>query len=121
MAAIKLILLDNLNLRISIENEDDFKDIISRKYSDERHFLADMMDESGYIGNNWECCYEIGLTEAPAIAEGLIYSEKDDNDGYPIDYENLWYFGDYMTVSFIEVLKIQRFVDFTAHTDNIHK
>ena len=120
MGAIRLTILDNSNLRLSINDKEDFDDIKSKKYCDERHYLSDLMDNSGYIGNDWECCYDIGLTEAPAIAQGLIYSEKDDNDGYPVDYENLWYFNSYMIESYIEILSRQGYVDFTAHYGNIN-
>ncbi|MDR1715400.1 MAG: hypothetical protein LBS20_06110 [Prevotella sp.] len=77
-----------------------------------------MMEDSGYIGNDWDCLYNIGLTEAPVIGQGAIYPEDGDNshDGYPVNYENLWYFEDYMLRDYIELLRKEGYVDFTRHT-----
>jgi len=117
MASIKFTVLDNTNLRLSIDNQSDFIDVLSRNYVDERHFLADMMEDSGYIGNDWDCLYNIGMTECPAIGQGAIYpdNEEEDNDGYPIDYENLWFFGDYMILDYLAIIKENGFVDFKRH------
>ncbi len=106
MSAIKFTVLDNTDLRITIDNRNDFLDILSRRYCDERHYLSDMMDDSGYTGNDWDCLYNIGLTEAPAVGQGAIYpKEGKENDGYPIDYKNCWYFENYMLHDYIEILQ----------------
>jgi hypothetical protein len=80
------------------------------------------MDRARYIGNDWDCLYNIGLTEAPAIGQGLIYAEEEDDfNGIPVDCENLWYFPDYAILSYLEILKEERKIIFTGHSDNLCK
>jgi hypothetical protein len=120
--AIKLHILDNGDLEIAVHNREEFKDILQREFHDERDYLAEMLDNARYIGNNWECLYRIGLTEAPAIGQGAIYSEdENENDGLPVDYENLWYFPGYMFFSYLEILGEEGTVIFIGHPDNVCK
>jgi hypothetical protein len=121
-AAIELAVLDNGNLEIAIVDREEFEVIIAREFDDERACLYDLMDNSRYIGNDWHCLYEIGLTEAPAIGQGAVYPENEnENDGLPVNYENFWYFPDYMILSYLEVLEKEGKVVFTGHSDNICK
>lgn len=120
MGAITLTVLDNADLKISVDDRKEFEDICSKHFCDERLYLDEMLDSAGYIGNNWECAFYIGFSEAPAIAQGLIYSENND-DGYPEDYENLWYFKNYMIDSYIEILQETGEVIFSRHIDNLIK
>lgn len=117
MAAIELTVLDNAELQISVSNKVEFEDIASKEFFDERHYLDELMDNARYTGNDWHCLYDIGLTEVPAIGQGAIYpaEEEDETDGYPIDYENLWYFNDYLIKSFMEILQKDGKVIFTRH------
>ncbi|MDR2805793.1 MAG: hypothetical protein LBB85_09190 [Dysgonamonadaceae bacterium] len=117
--AIKLDIQDDGNLEISICDWDELEYILSREYNDERAYLCDLMESARYTGNDWHCPLDIGLTEAPAIAQGAIYPEdENENDGFPADYENLWYFSDYMMLSYLEILKEEGRVIFTGHPDN---
>jgi hypothetical protein len=118
--AIELTVLDNDNLEIAIVDREEFQTIIAREFNGERACLYDLMDNSRYIGNDWHCLYDIGLTEAPAIGQGAIYP-KDENDGLSTDYENLWYFPDYMIKSYLEILEKEGKVVFIAHNDNTGK
>jgi hypothetical protein len=120
--AIELTVLDNGNLEIAIVDKEEFETIIAREFNDERAYLAELMDNSRYIGNDWHCACDIGLTEAPAIGQGAIYPEvENENDGLPEDYENLWYFPDYMIKSYLEILEKEGKVVFTAHKRNTGK
>jgi hypothetical protein len=118
--AIKLNILDNGDLKIAVDDKEDFENILAREFNDERIYLYDLMDNARYIGNDWYCPSCIGLTEAPAIGQGAIYPEdENENDGLPVDYENLWYFTDYMIKSYLEILEKDGKVIFTGHSDNI--
>jgi hypothetical protein len=117
--AIELTVQENGDLLITVVNREEFEAIVEREYQDERGYLAEMLDNSRYIGNDWHCPYEIGLTEAPAIGQGAVYPEDENCDDSPADYENLWYFGDYMIKSYIEILQNEGQIIFTAHRDNL--
>ena len=122
--AINLNILNNGDLEITVNDREEFESVLQREYQDERAYLSDLMDNARYIGNDWHCPSCIGLTEAPAIGQGAIYSENEDdnfNDGLPVDYENLWYFSDYMILSYLEILTIEGKVIFTGHPDNLSK
>jgi hypothetical protein len=119
---IKLNVLPDGDLEISVGDREIFEDILSYEFKDERHYLLELMDCAGYIGNDWDCPYNIGLTEAPAIGQGIIYPEEDDDfDGIADDWENLWYFPDYMLSSYLEILKEEGKIIFTGHRDNLCK
>lgn len=104
--------LENGNLKITLEEGglDELETILERT-NDERIHLVEMLDIAGYIGNDWYSPDEIGLTEAPAVARGASYPNQDNDEG--VEYEKLWYFGDYMIVSFTEILKKEGSVVFT--------
>lgn len=119
MSVVKLQLTDNADLCIKVIDKEDFESIVSKKFTDERHYLAEFMEDSRYIGNDWHCLYEIGLTEAPAIGQGAIYGDESEDFYESVtDYENLWYFPDYMLCSFVEVLKEKGEVIFKRHKSN---
>jgi hypothetical protein len=104
----------------SVHGDEEFENILSRGFHDERDYLSELMENARYTGNDWHCAYNIGLTEAPAIGQGAVYPEEDkDFDGAPTDYENLWYFPGYMIKSYLEVLEKDGKVIFTGHRDNI--
>jgi hypothetical protein len=118
--AIKLRILDNGDLEIAVGDREEFEAILARDFNDERAYLAEMLDSARYLGNDWHCACNIGLTEAPAIGQGAVYPENDrDFDGIPIDYENLWYYPCYMILSYMEILNTEGKIIFTGHTDNI--
>jgi hypothetical protein len=117
--AIELNIQPDGDLKISICDKEEFENILSREYSDERAYLCDLMDSARYTGNDWHCPFYIGLTEAPAIGQGALYPEDEAYDGLPVDYENLWYFSDYMIKSYLEILEKEGSVVFTGHPDNI--
>jgi hypothetical protein len=118
---IKLTILSNGDLEIAVDDREEFEDILLREFNDERHYLLELMDSAGYIGNDWDCLFDIGLTEMPAIGQGAIYPEDEDFDGQPIDCENLWYFPEYMLSSYLEILKEEGKIIFTGHEDNLCK
>jgi hypothetical protein len=110
---------ENGHLVITITGKDEFDAIVEREFQDERDYLCELMEAARYIGNDWHCLYDIGFTEVPAIGQGAIYSEdEEENDGFPVDYENLWYFGEYMLKSYIEILQKEGKVIFTGHREN---
>jgi hypothetical protein len=108
-----LIELENGNLKIVVTNKEELQDVIDRE-QDERDALFDMLERTGFIGNNWGVIYEAGLTEAPAIGYDLSYAD----DGELDDVEKLWFYNDYMVTSYLEKLKEDGFVIFTAHHIN---
>jgi hypothetical protein len=119
---IKLNVLPNGDLEIVVDDKEEFEDILLREFDDERHYLSELMNRAGYIGNDWDCPYNIGLTEAPAIGQGLIYPEEEhDFDGVAVDWENLWYFPDYMIHSYLDILEKEGKVIFDGHRDNLCK
>ena len=76
-------------------------------------FPVDLLEESGALGNGFHDCTDmIGLTSAPAICDDL------DDEGYPSDTANVWYYADYNTCLEKEVLLNQGYVVYTAHEDN---
>lgn len=120
--AIELTILGNGNLEITVSNKEEFEEIISKEFQDERHYLAELLENSRYIGNDWYCPYEIGLSEAPAIGQGAIHlEEENENDGQPVDYENVWFYEPYQIRSYIEKLQTEGKVIFMAHNDNLSK
>jgi hypothetical protein len=119
--SIELSILDNGDLEIAVSNREEFEEIINKKFHDERAYLAELMENSKYIGNDWWCACNIGLTESPAIAQGAIYPEDENYDGEPTDYENLWYFPGYALTSYLEILQTEGKIVFTGHKDNISK
>jgi hypothetical protein len=119
--AIKLNLLANGDLEIAVNDREEFEDILRQEFHDERDYLYNLMDNARYTGNDWYCAYNIGLTEAPAIGQGAIYPEEESFDGLPADYENLWYFPDYMIKSYLEILEKEGKIIFTGHPNNLSK
>lgn len=99
------------SLLISLKSKEDFKELLKRDFNDERQYLLEMMEDARYIGNNWDCLFNIGLTDAPAIGYGFIYT-KEDEEGEDPDFEKIWWFSDYMTIDFLKVLEIDGEVTF---------
>jgi hypothetical protein len=91
------------NLLITLDDgaEEDLKEIIERAGNTDA-ILTDLLDASGYLGNNWFEAAGV-LTEAPIIAYGAIYDEDEEID-MAIDYEKAWYYSDYQIKSFAEEL-----------------
>jgi hypothetical protein len=118
---IKLNILEDGDLEIAVANKQEFENIANKKFHDERAYLAELMEDARYIGNDWWCAWNIGLTESPAIGQGAIFPEDENYDGEPMDYENLWYFPDYSTKSYLEILQTEGKIVFTGHWDNISK
>lgn len=91
------------NLLIILDDgaEEDLKEIIERAGNTDA-ILTDLLDASGYFGNNW---FEtIGcLSNAPIVAYGAIYDEDEEID-MAIDYEKIWYYEPYQIKSFAEEL-----------------
>jgi uncharacterized Ntn-hydrolase superfamily protein len=81
--------------------KEDLKEIIDRATNKDA-ILIDLLDASGYSGNNWFEATGV-LTEAPIIAYGAIYDEDEEID-MPIDYEKARYFSNYQTESFANTL-----------------
>jgi hypothetical protein len=103
----------NSSLVISVkkDNPDSIEEIQEaiNKYPDERVALNSLMDQAGYIGNDWYCLFNVGLTEAPVVAYGAT---QYDEDGYPIDFESIYYYGNYMLENCLEYLIENRSVEF---------
>ena len=107
---IQLTVIDNGDLEIKIIDEEDFQDLLKKEFNDERHYLLEMMDSGRYIGNDWDVPFDLGLTEIPAIGNGI---EWDEEEGYPQQFENLWGYTDYMLKSFLDELEINGTVIFS--------
>ena len=108
---IELTELKNGNLKISVSDKEEFENLLSREFTDERHYLVEMLDSGRYIGNDWEAPFNLGLTEVPAIAYGLQYDEEGELE----DMEKLWTFDNYMIDSYLEELKNTGEVEFILH------
>jgi hypothetical protein len=98
------------NLEISLQKgaKEELKELIE-KASNTDLILADLLENSGYIGNDWHFVEGV-LTETLIVARGSIYENEDDN--YPTDYESTWYYPDYMLKSFAEELLTNKKVIF---------
>ena len=71
--------------------------------------LADLMDTSRYIGNDWHVfsADQLGhLSEAPMICKGCIgfISEIEPEDWYQLEFEHSWYFPLYQISDWREIL-----------------
>jgi hypothetical protein len=96
--------LPNRDLKIILEDKEELEDIMENpSIVLEDHILAEILDRAGYIGNGWEIPAFIGLTEAPALGYGAMYDDIDDIE--PSNYEELWWFPNYMVESFAETLR----------------
>lgn len=95
------------NLLIELDKgksaKEDLKEIIDRA-SNTDVIITDLLDASGYLGNDWHEPYSIGLTEAPAIAYGAIYNDTENDSVEAEDYEKIWYYNDYQIKSFAKIL-----------------
>jgi hypothetical protein len=67
---IKLIKLTTKDLMIVLIDKER---LLQLEELNEENCLAEMLDISRYIGNDWYCNQIIGLTEAPNICKGSIY------------------------------------------------
>ena len=112
---IELIITAEDNLKIVVNNRREFAiEYPELSMKDERCSLSDLLDDSGYIGNDWYSPIDIGLTEAPAISSGALYN--DDESEAPDDYEKLWYYADYNVTSYLVKLLKEGQVIFTKHS-----
>lgn len=89
----------NLCIELDKNCKKELKELIENS-RDERDLLTTLLDDSGYIGNDWYSLYDVGLTEAPIVA----YGSWSEDDGETMDYEQMWIFNDYMIKSFAEIL-----------------
>ncbi|HSE99803.1 MAG TPA: hypothetical protein VLA48_02815 [Nitrososphaeraceae archaeon] len=85
----------------------ELKELIENS-GDERDLLTTLLDDSGYIGNDWYSLYDVGLTEAPIVA----YGSWSEDDGETMDYEQMWIFNDYNIYNFAEILLKEKKVIF---------
>ncbi len=100
---IELIEQPNGNLLIKVIDTEDYKELYDNSILCERGNLWEMLEQGGYVGNDWYSPCNLGLTEVPAIAKGAIsYASEDDWE--PNDYEKLWIYPDYMLSSFMDKL-----------------
>jgi hypothetical protein len=74
--------------------------------------LVDLLEESGYLDNNWDAPCNFPLTEAPIITYCAIYETEEDDE--PTDYEKVWYYSEYMIKSFAKELKKNKQVILTS-------
>jgi hypothetical protein len=73
---------------------------------DEAH---DILEQARYAGNGWSCAYDqVTLWGGPAIAKGV----EIDGNGKMVDSEELYYYPDYNTTSWKEVLLRDGWVSF---------
>lgn len=101
MITLNITIGGNLCIELDKGAKEELKELIENS-RDERSLLTTLLDDSGYIGNDWYSLYDVGLTEAPIIAYGAIHN--DELSEYPDDYEQMWIFNDYMLRSFAEEL-----------------
>ena len=109
---IDLNILPDGNLKITLLDKAEFldyfditinettKEIEFKKYPS----VGDVLEASGYIGNNWfDCTDLVGLTDSPIIG----YDVEIDNNGkyiFTSEGTKLWWYPDYMIKSEWEVL-----------------
>lgn len=91
-------------LLIELIDEEEFDLLTKKEFNDERHYLLEMLESGGYLGNNWDVLFDIGLTEAPAIGYGSSY----DDNGEIYYVEKLWVYADYQLKDYLQELKINK-------------
>jgi hypothetical protein len=98
----------NLEIALDENSKKELKEIL-KKATNTDAILSELLDISGYLGNDW---HEVSgvLTEAPILAYGAIYEDEDITD-----YDKVWYYPNYMTTSFAEVLLKEKRVIFKRH------
>lgn len=98
MITLNITIGGNLEITLDKGAKEDLKEILERATNTDG-IIAELLDVSGYLGNDWHEPTYIGLTEAPAIAYGAIYDEEEDrvNDG--TEYEKIWYYPDYIIMT----------------------
>jgi len=89
----------NLCIELNKGAKEELKELIENG-RDERDLLTTLLDDSGYIGNDWYSLYDVGLTEAPIVA----YGSWSEDDGESMDYEQMWIYNDYNISSYAEIL-----------------
>lgn len=107
---IELVKQENGHLMIKLVDREDVAELLD-KHDNESATVTDMLDSGGYLGNDWHVPEDIGLTEAPAIGQGAIYNDNEEEPEI-LDFENLWYYPEYMVKNFVEELLDQGFVIF---------
>jgi hypothetical protein len=107
---ITLVEQDNGSLKI-VANDKELLAEYLEKFPDDREFLFEILEQSGYIGNDWHCVMNAGLTEAPVIGYGAIR----DDDGGLDSYETIWYYPYYQQYHFGQSLIEQGFVYFSKN------
>jgi hypothetical protein len=104
-------ILPNKNLLITCNDAEELKELIE-KYSDERELLQELLEVSGYLGNDWYCLWDVGLTEAPVVGYGMFEVEDE------TDFENIWWYPNYQVSNFAEILLEKGNVEFVSAENN---
>lgn len=103
---IELIELDNGDLEILVTDKEEFENLLTREFNDERHYLLEMVDSGRYLGNDWHVPFDLQMTEMPAIGYGgICLSDEAEEENWPDDYEKLWGYDNYMITSYLDELK----------------
>tara|TARA_S200002703_G_scaffold156509_1_gene162305 strand:+ start:159 stop:740 length:582 start_codon:yes stop_codon:yes gene_type:complete len=108
-------ILSNENLLITCNDAEQLKELIE-KYPDERELLQELLESSGYLGNDWYCLWDVGLTQAPVVAMGMLTGmvEGTEED----DFENIWWYPNYQVSNFAEILLEKGSVEFVRAKNN---
>jgi hypothetical protein len=108
MITLNITIGGNLLIELQKGAKEELKELIEKE-GDERNILATLLEDSGYIGNDWHTVEGV-LTEAPIIGFGCIF--EDDEADFPTDYEKVWSYNDYMVKNFAEELLTNKKVIF---------
>jgi hypothetical protein len=109
-------ILDNGNLKISVDGTDDIESL-NDMYDQlgEELFLAELLEKTGWRQNGQ--LYEVmpewigALTDAPIITDRLEY----DDSGSADEIGNIWWYSEYESKSWVEILLNDGSVVFTKH------
>lgn len=100
MITLNITIGGNLLIELQKGAKEELKELIE-KASNTDAILTDLLDSSGYLGNDWHAVNGC-LTERPIIGWGSIYLNEDDD--FPTDYEKVWHYPQYELHSFAEEL-----------------
>lgn len=110
--------LKNGELKISMTNEG--KELIEENYQQKTNdqIWSELIDCPSLGGSDVWVNQMIGLTNAPNICIGAIWSESGQLDfDWPLDFESIWYYPDYQIKDELEELLQNGFVIFkNSHT-----
>lgn len=87
----------NGNLEITVNDRESyveyFRNVHYNNPFNNRDETSSLLDSSGYLGNDWHGDILFALSDAPNICYGASYTETDDS---PVDFEQIFYYPDYM-------------------------